>query len=109
MLVTENDGNIDIHLTCKNREIWEKRKKDSVIYRFYQLTKRSKLLTRFNKVYWKQRVKNRISLLLVYELITRVMYTAKNDTKSKSEIKSIKKWYLRQLSRDEFPSLLKIV
>ena len=106
MLFTGDDGNIDIHLTCKNREIWEKRRKDLSIYHF---TKRRKILTRFSNIYWKQRVKNRISLLLVYELITRVMYTAKNDTKSKSEIKSIKKWYLRQLSRDEFPSLLKIV
>ena len=59
----------------------------------------------------KTRVKDRISLLLIYVLITRGTYTAKNDTKSESDIESVKKLYLSQylseLLRDEFQSLLK--
>ena len=49
MIFTENDGDMDIHLTCENREICLNRKKVSVIYLIYDIAKRRKLLARFNE------------------------------------------------------------
>ena len=51
MIFAENDGDMDIHLTCENREICEKRKIVSVIYQIYPIAKRRKLLARFSDVH----------------------------------------------------------
>ena len=51
MIFAENDGDMDIHLMCENREICPKRTKVNVIYQICDIAKRTKLLARFSDVH----------------------------------------------------------